>query len=626
MQCVRRSILCYGLECYPDGAPGISSNHRSYNGLQPSCVFEADGTLVACFQSGTSHAGTGAIGVLRRSHDNGATWDDCALDTQMIYQASAPDRNFLQHVVILKHGAHAGRMLAIGATEYVSTDDHVEPYIVWSDDRITWHQVALPRIESYYTQGESFCELPSGRLLASVYTRRLGSSGARSYCIYSDDGGVTWQTFEDYPLHPDPVTGDPGVIASQALFVTEYKEPYIGLLGDGRLMCLIRSDDSIQITYKAFSSDGGATWTGLATAFNAWNFPAWVSLSDGTVVCTSRRQTLAASDGNDCSIMVTSSDFGATWSTPINLYDPTIGTGASEGCTPIEMPDGRIGVIHASAPPGAIFNRCRLEFSVWTSSPLTSGEYGRFDLDQNVEHPSKDLTDGSGNNTVVAWFCVEDLRESAIIHGTVPTRWRNMQGDSRYDLIPGPNGAFTFSDGSDMTSPNGLVGGIGSMTNPTGNKSMIAANDQRDRPILLAQPLCVILVCDAGTTGSTLMIWDDPSGTSFQYQGGNGKLFLHTGGANQFHTPSSFPPGKTVLTSIFNGASSSIRQNGAALPVSSGGPLSGATTITGFRIQGTGSPNGFLRSIRKIVLAQISDLTKIAAYEAKLVARHRIHG
>ncbi|KXK40425.1 MAG: exo-alpha-sialidase [Saprospiraceae bacterium] len=82
-------------------------------------------------------------------------------------------------------------------------------------------------------------QLPDGRIVAAIGVRKNSSSTISNFMIYSDDGGLSWQTA---PGQASP-TGDEAKIVS---------------LDDGRLLMAIRSPGQRKVTY---SSDNGNTWS-----------------------------------------------------------------------------------------------------------------------------------------------------------------------------------------------------------------------------------------------------------------------------------------------------------------------------------------------------------------------------
>lgn len=609
---VQQSVLAEGKEKQDPNSPGVSNAIAAHRGLNP-CVVRSKktGNLIAFYSRGIAHGAVGSVGCRRASTDEGRTWGDTALDETVVLNYNILWQNSIQSAMTHSSGRIILAGFADDANNTLGTPGTTaRAFLGYTDDdglTATWF--TLPQVDDYI-HCTGLAELPGGRVLVTFYTRRSGKSGARSYCWFSDDRGASAGAF---------TTGGLGVIASDPNYTTEYKEPTIVCMDNGTLLSLIRSDDSTQKIYSSFSTDGGPTWSATSVAFNAWNIPSVIQTSDGTIVCTSRHHTGVPSDGTDYSEMFTSPDRGSSWSAGTALYDPVLGVGASAGCSAVEMLDpGRLGVLHAWAPPASVYNLSRLEFITLTQSPRTSGEFTRTDLNVNDVHPSRDLTDGSGNSTVFAFLAAEDLRQNDRDGAAVP-RWTNLMGDPHWDFVPGTSGSGgpVFHDGSAMITPPGCLGGRGELT---GAGTLVAAS-----PVPLAQPLALFFVGDATTPISQLTLWDDGQGTGLFFQSSNGQLFVRTNLVNQFFQPAGWPPGRVVLTMLLNGAGTSLRCNGVALSNVSGGPLSGATTAKHIRLGGAGGAN-FWAGLRWFVGAQLSDLTKIAAYEAKLVAKHRING
>lgn len=602
------SVLAYSKEKLDPNSPGTSNALAAHRGLNP-CVVKSKktGNLLAFYSRGISHGAAGSVGCRRESADGGRTWGDTGHDERVILNYNPLWQSSIQTTLVLP----SGRVLLAGFADDTNNSLSTPGTTAYAftgysdDDGITVTWVQFPSIDDY-VHGTGLTRLPNGRILLSLYTRHSGKSGARSYCYYSDDEGATYNAF---------LTGGLGVIASDPNYITEYKEPTLLCMDNGTVLCLIRSDDSTQSIYSSFSTDGGPTWSAPTIAFPGWNIPSVIQTSDGTIVCATRHHTGLPSDGSDYSIIVTSPDRALTWSGETSLYDPVLGTGASAGCTAVELGPGKLGVIHGWAPPSAVFNVTRLEFIVLETNPESPGSFARYDIDYNVLHPSKYLSN------VVAWYEIRSLRYNYQATGISISRWVNLMGDPRWDLIPGPNGGMHFDDGSDMITPPGLIGGQGTATNHAGNLNFAVVT-----PTTLTQPLTVIMVGDRANLVSIFTLWDDgnasPGRCLWQATSG-GEFILSIGGVNQIFGPST-PPWIGIITSTLNGASSSVRYNGSAVPVISGGPL-GNGSIVNFRPGGGGNAN-FWQGLREIVVARTADPVAIANYEVALLAKHRING
>ncbi len=132
------------------------------------------------------------------------------------------------------------------------------PYMRKSfDEGKSWEE-AVPMAKffpGYYTINNSrVIQLSNGRLLVPVaYTPNVWiMSNLTSFCLYSDDNGRTWfnpQALRTY------IQGRTEVSLPNATA----EEPGLVELKDGRVLMILRTN--LGYVYKAYSRDGGLTWT-----------------------------------------------------------------------------------------------------------------------------------------------------------------------------------------------------------------------------------------------------------------------------------------------------------------------------------------------------------------------------
>lgn len=124
------------------------------------------------------------------------------------------------------------------------------PYMRKSyDDSETWSEI-VPVAKlclGYFTlNNDRAIQLSNGRLLLPAsYTPNVWAwSKLTSLCFYSDDDGRTWyKSRDEVSLLPDSTAEEPGVVELQ----------------DGKVLMWMRT--GLGYVYKAYSSDGGETWT-----------------------------------------------------------------------------------------------------------------------------------------------------------------------------------------------------------------------------------------------------------------------------------------------------------------------------------------------------------------------------
>ncbi len=115
------------------------------------------------------------------------------------------------------------------------------------DEGQTWTEevLCIPSPGYYCVNNDRVIQLSSGRLLAPAsYTPDVATTyHFTSYCCYSDDEGETWQEGRGKVDLPKSGADEPGVAE----------------LKDGRVLMVIRCE--LGHVYKAYSSDGGDTWS-----------------------------------------------------------------------------------------------------------------------------------------------------------------------------------------------------------------------------------------------------------------------------------------------------------------------------------------------------------------------------
>jgi hypothetical protein len=237
-----------------------------------------DGDLLVGYREGTDHLITddGAV-MTMRSHDGGRTWNepravfalpgwDCAGGSRIV---QLPDRSLLMFVF-------QARWRRENEGEPVR-EAHVFPTRS-VDGGLTWGEFE-PELRLF----EGWCEpyahghmqvLSDGRWLIPVHgADRLGGR-TYSAVAFSKDGGVTW--------------GERAIVARSE--DVNFYETDIIRLEDGRLLAVIRTQDTPFASYQAYSDDEGRTWTALARTGFYGQTPRLFRLRSGMLLCAYRER------------------------------------------------------------------------------------------------------------------------------------------------------------------------------------------------------------------------------------------------------------------------------------------------------------------------------------------------
>lgn len=256
----------------------------------------------------------GHVSIYRvRSDDNGQTWSEPEVLLNLPVAAwGGPvpllDADGELHFVIPRVRGK-GRQAAI--------DRFIDLYHIRSTDgQSAWTQPE--RIfEGYCGAIQGLFQLSSGRIVAPFADwiggrpRTPPTGPSETTCVYSDDGGMTWQESPSRltaPCFADYNGGNYGAC-----------EPTIIELHDGRVWMLIRTQAGEM--YESFSPDGAAWSDAKPSRFVSSNSPAFpIRLTDGRIVVfwnncqmPPRVDGAGVYGGRDALHAAISTDEGATW-------------------------------------------------------------------------------------------------------------------------------------------------------------------------------------------------------------------------------------------------------------------------------------------------------------------------
>ncbi len=314
---LKRSHEMLYAQVYPELFPNRVQGERSIlhmsetRHMHPPCLTTMrNGEIVLTFRDGATHLDVNGRMLLKRSHDNGRTWNA----PQVLFDLPRADHRCAP-IVELPNGDWVTLDYRAGGEyneddTYWMGDVHDAPTLwsAWSTDRgAHWsfgdEPLVNPQVPNRYAEAERhMIRLPNGRLLAAAnfFSPNPDTNRNVQIAIYaSDDNARHWSYLASLPAFPHLV-GEPTLLRG----------------AKGRIVVLARTVaadircSGMLVQYN--SEDDGQTWSDpIPTAMSSLSTPAHlIQLQDGRFLCTH------ASRGYPASIYVTvSEDQGATWNT-----------------------------------------------------------------------------------------------------------------------------------------------------------------------------------------------------------------------------------------------------------------------------------------------------------------------
>lgn len=251
----------------------------------------ADGMWYMTYRRGAHAPGKEQV-QCRQSEDRGATWKPWpGLTTEpqlRLFRTRLRDGTLISHRYTLDTGEGAER----------------KAYILRSkDDGKTWKRQATPLTDLPFDPDKSvglwdhILEMPDGRLLCTLYGRKLNGKRNTLGVVESADGGSTWRYLAT--VCDNPGLGPEGP-----------DEADLVLLKSGKLLSVFRTGGNL---FQVSSSDGGQTWSKPKDLGTYGVSPQLLLLDNGLLILTygTRNVCVRASwDGT-----------GETWSEPLTVYE-----------------------------------------------------------------------------------------------------------------------------------------------------------------------------------------------------------------------------------------------------------------------------------------------------------------
>jgi hypothetical protein len=250
------------------------------------------GNFVVVYRKGMRHAGVKGTIVKKVSSDGGMTWSaESTVYSDAVYDVRDPQ--------IIKRSN--GDLLVIFIKQDpgppIATLHDGEFVMKSTDGGETWGTPV--QVDSAFTgfsaSSGPIVELGNGDLLISLFGKNVGDAFWSASVVKSTDGGATW--------------GSEVIIGNGVTDLRDYQEPNLLKLQNGNILCMIRTQGGV--FYQSTSTDSGATWPSVTSAFTASGAPRMAQFTSGRIVIFYRRQTGA----NQQIVAKHSSDNGTTWST-----------------------------------------------------------------------------------------------------------------------------------------------------------------------------------------------------------------------------------------------------------------------------------------------------------------------
>jgi Neuraminidase (sialidase) len=268
----------------------------------------ANGDLMVCYyESATSENRVDGATTIKRSRDNGRTWDhSVALHVEPGWISSPVNGLKLlpDGTLLMIFGKFQRRLNP--DTRYGLEMFNTHTYITRSTDNgYSWGELEpvpkfWPYWNEFYGTNDPFV-LDDGRLLFCIQgTREDNGHGWEAAVTTTSDGGRTFS--------------QPVIIASSPDI--DFNDTSLTRLDDGRILALIRSEQAPYHAYRSYSADDGATWTEPEPAGFHGSTPCLYRLNDGTLI-NFYRDREPDRPGLSC---VISRDDGQTWTFVGQIY------------------------------------------------------------------------------------------------------------------------------------------------------------------------------------------------------------------------------------------------------------------------------------------------------------------
>lgn len=297
----------------------------------PGLALLPDGTLFVIYRKGLTHSSYDGALYYRISTDRGASWSSEALLYQPTPGFDARDAE----VCVLKSGVV---MVSFHMRDTVSSH---KTYVLRGEPAgpgvLTWRGPieVSSRFGSYTAVAAKAIELAGGDLLLPIYGRDAGDPDDSSAVIRSADGGLTWKE---------------QVTIAAADGIHEYAEPNGVVTDSGRIVVMLRQNNSPKGYAMVYSDDDGVTWSRPINVLSsgAVGKPTVIHLSSGRLFLIGR-----GAGGTYYSLSL---DSGHTWAQWQKL-----GAGLNVYNSAVMLPPRELAVVYAHEADAS----ARIEFQTF---------------------------------------------------------------------------------------------------------------------------------------------------------------------------------------------------------------------------------------------------------------------
>ena len=345
-----------------DDRDNSNAFYRTYTNA-PSVAIAPDGSILSAVRRAASHAtADDAITLVRNRAGYGLAWDDRR--SEVTFSNMATVQEFAAITTI------ADRMWMIGTDATLGGSTPRECWTAYSDDSgVTWtspdatrvrassHATKtynIPRPGSHFTTcvNTGIYSANNGDLVSVIYWNDTSQTRYIAGMIRSTDNGVNWTV--------SATIADMGSLGTQL----QFEEPgCLRIPSTSTHVCLLRVDNGpnpsipdpntgdIMMTR---STDDGATWSTPVTVFQGRGTPAILRLTNGTMIAAtrSRGQTSGSDTTGFRGVLYYSLNDGVTWTysgefqNPIDGPDEMYG-GSYQGAGMVEVRTNVAGVMSA---------------------------------------------------------------------------------------------------------------------------------------------------------------------------------------------------------------------------------------------------------------------------------------